>query len=79
MAMLLLKNHHWATFQQQFQYSLNIKTFCNIYTLDTTAMLRVYRSEQTKKQQIIFYIPTHNWNLKIFQHCRHCSYNKHTA
>ena len=46
MAMLLLKNHRWATFQQQFQYSLTIKVFCNVDKFDNTAILRAFHSAQ---------------------------------
>ena len=63
-AMLLLKNHLWATFQQQFQYTLTIKVFCNVDKFDTTAILRAYHSAQ-KTTNRFFYIPPCNWNLRF--------------
>ena len=69
MAMLLLKNHLWATFQQQFQYSLTIKVF--VYPLLQCWQIWHHRhfaglSWCTKDKQQIFYIPTCNWNLRFF-------------
>ena len=75
MAMLLLKNHLWATFQQQIQYSLTIKVFCNIEKIDTTAIFQVNHSEANTSN------PAHHQNLRylsiavivrvINRHCNH--------
>ena len=54
----------FATFQQQFQYSLTINVFCNVDKFDTTAILRAYHSVQ-KISNRFFYIPTCNWNLRF--------------
>ena len=56
-AMLLLKNYLWATFQQQFQYSLTIKVLCNVDKFDTTAILRAYNSAQKQATDFFTSLP----------------------